>query len=300
MKSSNRFAYHGIAVVATLAVSCAARQTQPANIDTPSGTTSTVAVPDTREVSTNDLLDQMQKLGDTLTSLRADIDMQTTDGQSGERSSRVGSFLLQKRGEGDSRARVSLNKLIVEDDEDRKKIIPERIEYLLEGDWVIDRVYGRGLNDPGGRRETHRQIRKPGEKVDLLKLGEGPFPLPIGQPRDSVRAQFEVTRLPDDPEKAGLAGLELRPREETRLARRFHQIVIWIDLKDAMPRIIETVSASVELDPSTGKQTAIPGTETKKTVLTNVKINDAVTDQDFKLEEINVKEWSIVSQEYQE
>ena len=75
-------------------------------------------------------------------SLRADIDMQTNDAQSGDESSRTGSFLLQKRGEGDSRARVTLNKLIVEDD-DKKKIIPEKIEYLLEGDWVVDRVYGR-------------------------------------------------------------------------------------------------------------------------------------------------------------
>jgi hypothetical protein len=36
-------------------------------------------------------------------------------------------------------------------------------------------------------------VLRPGEKVNLLKLGEGPFPLPIGQKRDDVKRQFDVT-----------------------------------------------------------------------------------------------------------
>jgi hypothetical protein len=298
MMRANRLFSVSLTVVAIFAASCAARQTQP----TASTQASDVmpSAPTDGDISTNDLLDRMHTLGETLTSLRANIEMETSDGQSGAVSARTGNFLLQKRGEGDSRARVSLEKLIIIDDNDKRKVIPEEVEYLLEGDWVIDRVYGRSENDPGGRRETRRQIRKPGEKVDLLKLGEGPFPLPIGQPRDSVRAQFEVTRLPDDPEKPGLVGLELRPREQTRLAKRFHQIVIWIDQNDAMPRIIETVSADILINPDTGKQELVAGTESKKTTLSDVKINQPVADGDFKLEPIDVSNWNIVTQGYEE
>ena len=31
---------------------------------------------------------------------------------------------------------------------------------------------------------------KPGEKLNLLKLGEGPFPLPIGQKKEDVYANL--------------------------------------------------------------------------------------------------------------
>lgn len=293
---SNRLLSLWMAISATLAASCVAQQPSP----TPAPTGQTpAAVQSGDDVSTNDLLDRMHTLGQTLTSLRADIAMETTDNITGQGSTRTGSFLLQRRGDGDSRARVTLDKLI-NDDGDKPKIIPDKVEYLLEGDWVIDRVYGRGPNDPAGRRETHRQIRKPGEKVDLLKLGEGPFPLPIGQPRESVREQFEITRLPDDAEKPGLVGLELRPREQARLAKRFHQIIIWVDLKDAMPRVIETVSAEISVDPATGKQEIVSGTESKKTTLRDVKINQPIAEGDFKLEPIDEGNWTIVTQEYQE
>lgn len=286
------------------AASCPAQPPQPTT--RPHGAVlANGAPPAADEVSTNELLDRMHTLGQTLTSLRADVEMQTTDAIGGNVSSRVGTFLLQRRGEGDSRLHVVFEKLLVDNGEGNVRIIPEKIEYLLEGDWVVDRVYGRGPNDPGGKRETHRQIRKPGEKVDLLKLGEGPFPLPIGQPRDTVRAQFEVTRLPDDPEKPGLVGLELRPFEETRLARRFHQIVVWVDQKDAMPRVIETVSAEMAVvpdpaNPGSTKVEIAAGPESKRTTLSKVEINQAVDDSDFELKPIDASTWTIVHEQYKE
>lgn len=289
------------------ATSCSARQTPPAATQPAPADTTPVVVPadvSTVDPTTNDLLDRMHTLGETLTSLRANIDMTTEDAITGVPSSRLGTFLLQRHADGDSRAHVLFEKLIV-DDGVKPRIIPEKVEYLLEGDWVTDRVYGRGDSDPSGKRETRRQIRKPGQKVDLLKLGEGPFPLPIGQPRDSVCAQFEVTRLPDDPEKPGLIGLELRPREETRLARRFHQIILWVDAKDAMPRIIETINAETQFvpdpqNPGTSKPELVAGAESKKTTLSEVKINEPVTDADFKLPPIDEGKWSIVTEAYKE
>jgi outer membrane lipoprotein-sorting protein len=281
-------------VTTGVAASCAAQQPSSAE----PGPSARDALPDAA-LPTGELLERMHHLGQTLSSLRADVEMQTDDAQTGNLSIRSGTFLLERRPDGDSRARVVFDKLI-NDDGMQRKIINEKVEYLLDGDWVIDRVYGRSPNDPAGRRETHRQIRKPGEKVDLLQLGQGPFPLPIGQSPDSVRQQFEVTRLPDDPEKPNLIGLELRPREQTRLARQFHQIVIWVDQADAMPRVIETVSAENFVDPQTGKPELVAGTESKTTVLSEVKINAPVAEADFKLEPIDQSTWTIVTQEYRE
>lgn len=262
-------------LVTLLTTSCAAQmqstdsaQETPAPAATTSATTqpSATSVPaGASEVPTEDLLDAMEKLGVEMKTLKADVAMTDTDEATGDPSTRTGTIWLQRRGPGDTRGHVLFEKL-----EANHRIINDKIEYLLDGDWVTDRVYGRSANDPAGKRETRRQVRKSGDKTDLLKLGEGPFPLPIGQPRETVHDQFEVTKLaPDDKEKPGLVGLELRPRESNRLSQRFHTINVWVDPHDAMPRVVETI------DPNGG--------QSRSTKLTNVQINSGVTDQDFVL-----------------
>lgn len=269
-------------IVLLIASSCAAKpqavepaapaSTQPSATTIPAGAT---------EVPTDDLLDAMEKVGVEMKSLKADVAMKTDDPASGEDSTRSGTIWLQRRGPGDTRGHVIFEKLVAND-----RIIMEKIEYLLDGDWVIDRVYGRSADDKSGKRETHRQIRKPGDKADLLKLGQGPFPLPIGQPRDAVHEQFQVDKIPpDDVNHPGLVGLVLQPRETNRLRRQYETITVWVDPTDAMPRVVETIA------PDSGT--------VKTTTLTNVKINEGVTDADFVLAPVG-DDWSVVKEEYKD
>ena len=44
----------------------------------------------------------------------------------------------------------------------------EKTEYLLDGQWLIDRNYR-------AKNEVKREVLKRGQKMDLFKLGEGPF-----------------------------------------------------------------------------------------------------------------------------
>ena len=246
--------------------------TQPAATSIPAGST---------EVPTDELLDAMEKLGVEMRTLRAEVAMSELDAANGDDSTRSGTIWLQRRGPGDTRGRVLFEKLKA-----NNRTVAEKIEYLLDGDWVTDRVYGRGANDPAGKRETRRQVRAPGDKTDLLKLGEGPFPLPIGQPREAVHAQYLVTKLPpDEADKPGLVGLELRPRETNRLSRTYETIVVWVDPNDAMPRVVETV------DPNGGTA--------RTTRLSNVKINADVTDADFTLPPVG-DDWSVVTEAWKE
>lgn len=267
--------------VLLVASSCAAKPQATAEVPTtqPSATSIPVGA---SEVPTDDLLDAMEKVGVDMKSLKADVAMKESDPATGAESTRTGTIWLQRRGPGDTRGRVLFEKVNAND-----RIVLEKIEYLLDGDWVIDRVYGRGEGDASGKRETHRQIRKPGDKTDLLKLGEGPFPLPIGQSRDAVHEQFDVTKLlPDPTEKPGLVGLELRPRPSNRLSRRFEVINVWVDPHDAMPRVVETVAPD--------------GGAVKTTTLSNVKINEGVTDADFTLPPIDEKEWTVTTEPFQD
>jgi hypothetical protein len=256
-----------------VAPSCVAQTTQPTAPEMPAPTQPAAGPTD---IETNDLLDAMEKVGVELKSLRADLAMKESDSGTGAESIRTGTITMQRRAEGDTRGHVVFDKL-----ETDGRRIREKVEYLLDGDWVIDRVYPR----PGSSaepRETHRQVRRAGDKTDLLKLGDGPLPLPIGQPRDVVKAEFEVTRLPDDAEKPGLVGLELRPKPTNRLSTRFHMLTVWVDPTDAMPRVVQTMSPNQN--------------EMRETALTNVRLNEGVTDADFVLEPIDPAVWKIVKE----
>ena len=249
-------------LAASLFVSTALAQTQPAV-----------------DAGMDAMLDRLNVAGQTLTSLRADVTMQTTDNFGGN-SQRTGTILLQRRGEGDTRGRVNLDTFITGD-----KVIRDRLEYLLDGDWVTDRVYRRPGDATGGNRETSRQIRAPGTKTDLLKLGAGPFPLPIGQPPEVVRQQFDVAPLPADDSKPGMSGLKLTPKATNDLGRRFKWIAVWLKPGDALPAVIETT------DPEEST--------TQTTTLADVVVNGPVGDADFKLEPIDAS-WQVVREPFGE
>ena len=219
--------------------------------------------------SVNEALDALYDSGKTLTSLAADLSLDNSS-DLGEKTTKTGSFVLQRLANGDSRARVSFTKT-----KSGKKIFAERRDYLLSGTDLIDRDYTT-------KKQVTRQIRQQGEKVDFFKLGEGPFPLPIGQPRDEVLANFEVTEEANT-DATVLAVVTLTPKPKTKMAESFRWIRVTIDRQTKLPRVIATLSGS-------GNEK-----ERNTATLTNVRVNDAVTDADFTLEPLKpADQWSLV------
>jgi outer membrane lipoprotein-sorting protein len=220
------------------------------------------------EMSADAALDALDQRGQGLKSFDADVKLTETDESTQLSSTRTGHVWFQKKPADDARLRVLLDKK-----EDKTKIIDEKIEYLLDGGWLDDRDYNK-------RIEVRRQILKPGEKVNLLKLGEGPFPLPIGQKKEDVKKLFDVTKVkPDKEDPAGTVHLELKPIKGTQFARKFSAIDVWVDTKTGMPRRIDTLDL---------KQTT-----TRSTELTDVRINPDLTDADFNLEKIQAQNWNV-------
>jgi outer membrane lipoprotein-sorting protein len=129
------------------------------------------------------------------------------------------------------------------------------------------------------RTQVTRRVLKPGQKLDPLKLGEGPFPLPIGQDPAEVLKNFDVVLKPlgkDDPPGTTHAGLT--PRPGTRFARKFQSIDVFVDPKTHFPTRIETVDRD--------------GVTTHTTDLSNIKINQGLKDIDFQLPEPG-KDWGV-------
>jgi hypothetical protein len=224
--------------------------------------------------SVEQVLDALDRRGRDLRTMTATVKLAERDAALGDKTSRSGRFWLENRADGSQRARVLF---------DRKdangRATEEKIEYLLDGGKLIDRNYTRKI-------EVTRVILRPGEKMNLLKLGEGPFPLPIGQRREDVLRNFEVTRVAAKPDGPGSSvHVRMDPKSGTSLARRFKAVDVWVGTDDELPRRIETLDSN---------ETTVTTTD-----LTDLKINGPVTDADFRLPPIDDK-WERIEEAFQD
>lgn len=81
---------------------------------------------------------------------------------------------------------IQFDKLAFGNREEEKKQI-----YNFDGEWLVERF-------PDEKRMVKRQVVRPGESFDPLKIGEGPLPIPIGQKKAEILARYDATLLPPD------------------------------------------------------------------------------------------------------
>ncbi len=117
-------------------------------------------------------------------------------------------------------------------------------EYIFDGEWLVEKF----IND---KQFIKRQMVAPGEHWDPLRLGEGPFPVPIGQRRADILREF-VAELSADPaegldhprliEQAQQSHqLVLRPRPELEATADYEIVRIWYDRQTLLPRMIRAL-----------------------------------------------------------
>lgn len=226
------------------------------------------------------VLSALEARGAGLKDFRADVTLWTTDSATLTTDKRTGVVWYQKQAPGDERIRV--------DFKTRKKndgrAVVEQLEYMLDDGWLTER-------DHAVMKQIRRQVLKPGEKTDLLKLGEGPFPLPLGQRADDVLKLFDVKKLDplqdidtDNPPPADTVRIRLTPKAGSQFADDFQTIDVWVDLKTQMPARIETLD--------------IHGATIRTTDLANVKINTSMGDDMFKLEKLDYSKWKDESETF--
>jgi hypothetical protein len=220
--------------------------------------------------SLDSVLDALNHRGKDLKGFSADVALHTTDNRTGEDSAQLGKVVYDA-GAGNSRIKVSFDKREIETGDGKRMTQKQRLDYVLENGWLTDRDYQKKL-------EVRRQVLRPGQQMNLLKLGEGPFPLPIGQDKEDVKKQFETAKIPpaaDDPK--GTVHVRLSPKPGTQFEKRFRQIDVFVDPKSNMPSRIDTVERA--------------GT-TRSTELSNLKLNAGVKPDDFALPNIDKEGWN--------
>ena len=220
----------------------------------------------------DEVLDALDARGKDLEDFSAKVQLTDTDPDSGESTINTGTVLLQRLGPGDARIRIAFSQQQV-----GNKIFTVNHVYTLDKGTLDERDYIK-------QTETTRQVFKPGEKVDLFRLGEGPFPLPIGQKKEDVHQSFDVQKIPADPtDPPNTVHLKLTPKDHTPLAKNFKTIDVWVDTVTIMPRRIQTED--------------ITQSSQRTTDLTDLKINTGATDKDFTQPPVSAK-WDVVVEPY--
>jgi outer membrane lipoprotein-sorting protein len=238
-------------------------------------TTAPSTQPLTKDSSIDDILDALDARGKDFKTFTADVKQSDSDTTFADVTSKSGKVWYQDLGDGKARIRVSFDSVQHNDSPPKK----DQVDYELIDGKLIYRNYQTHKQDT-------RQIIRPGEKINLLKLGEGPFPLPIGQPKDEVHKQFDVKKpdaTKDDP--ANTVGLQLTPNPDSRFARKFKWINVWVDLTTHMPLRVATRDHNETMDQTTD--------------LSNVQINPAIKDSDFDLGELKGN-WDQTEEAYQD
>lgn len=145
--------------------------------------------------------------------------------------------------DGSARFAIRFEKLVV------GRALRERPKYFIfDGQWLAE-------IDPERKQFIRRQVVGPNERFDPLKLGEGPFPLPLGQDKRGVLAVFHARLLPltdeeeQDRDTEGTRHLRLTPRtteDGRRKLSDFDRVDIWYDARSLLPRKVVTIEGKIE------------------------------------------------------
>jgi len=132
----------------------------------------------------------------------------------------------------------------------------ERRQMVFDGEWLVEK------ND-AEKTFTARQVTKPGEPIDPLRLGEGPMPLPIGQRKEDILRRFDAALLPpaegvgapddaDEDERTmaerriafveNTYQLHLVPHERTARDLGLSDVRLWYEKGTLFPRLARTVT----------------------------------------------------------
>ncbi|MHC4429735.1 MAG: hypothetical protein ACYS0D_14205 [Planctomycetota bacterium] len=226
-------------------------------------------------VADNPVLDLLTRLEGAQAGIRdfqARIDYRIRDEAFGRTEQRLGQLVYDAGGEC-RRLGVLLKHFII-----RNRMQQQRKDFIFDCDWLIE-------VDHEAKLFQKRQIVPPGEEFDPLKLGEGPFPLPIGQRADEVLARFDVELLesPSDEwvaaqllRRPATEGMLLVPKPGTELAKEFTRLEIFYDAATLIPIVIDARE---------------PNGRRKIVILSNLELNKGIDPSLLMVEDPDPKEW---------
>lgn len=174
------------------------------------------------------ILAALERVGAEMKDFQAKIVYETFDDLTQETSRRFGTLVLEGTGMSRRFAIVFERMQVISHEpgaEDKVRSDSSRDHWIYSDGWLTE------INLEL-KSVIKRQVMEPGKQFDPLKLGEGPFPLPIGQPKTTVLEQFDVTlcELPLVPllrSVTDVDGLKLVPKPGTAMAKDYADVRVF-------------------------------------------------------------------------
>jgi hypothetical protein len=187
------------------------------------------------------LLDTLERSADDLRTFTASIHYEVEDALLGEKVIRKGELIYRVEPGGGKKSFAILFESKIANGRKRDQLK----HYVFSDGWFVEVDHEEKLF-------IKRQVVAEGGEYDPLKLGEGPFPVPIGQPRADVLARFEVSliELPDAGPlaklkgKTAVDGLRLIPRPDSAVAKDFARIELFYDRDTRLPVGIDLIEVN--------------------------------------------------------
>lgn len=199
----------------------------------------------------NQLLDALETADADIRQLSAKILYEREYALAGDVQTRDGSvaFVVTEKPEGGtSRAfAVVFETTIV-----GERSEPDGRTFVFDGQWLTERI-------PEEKLVLRRQVAPPGADFDPLRIGEGPLPLPLGQKKADILANYDAQlRSPEDGIKErddlitftkGCAQLMLVPNEVRAPQDDFEEIRLWYKRDEAglLPRMAMTLNKTGDI-----------------------------------------------------
>lgn len=246
--------------VLLISAGCLAADNTPSTPASKPAPAAAAARPSSGNPKADAILDRLDEKGRAIKGLKCRVIYKYVTVEPVEDSQIKEGDLLFARGEPNPRFVIHFEKLIADG-----LTKPTGEYFAFDGRWLTER------NDRA-RTIVKREIARAGERMDPFRLGKGPFPLPLGQKREDILANFAVT-LADfvvgDP--PGADHLHCIPVPRTELATKYSRVEIFVDRRQELPvRIVcERISDGnrIEVD------------------LKDININEAPAGSRFQIEE---------------
>lgn len=175
------------------------------------------------------ILDRLEKKGDTVDSIEAAIAFTKIDPALDETQEYKGILRFKQ-------AKPNPRFLIRFDEHKQDQVVRQKKQWhAFDGQWYIETRDDSNVI-------TKRQVVRPGETLEVFKLGRGPFPLPFGQKKADILKHFSVVLVPPSPkDPPQTEHLACTPLPSSDLAKKYATVHFHIDKTLDLPVRVQTV-----------------------------------------------------------
>ena len=173
------------------------------------------------------ILDKLEQAGNSHKTLKADVVYTVVSRLDGDTQTRTGfvAFAGKTKTEPD-KFRISFKTLKLGEDGRKTR---EKIDYIFDGYWFT-------IAKHKIKTLTRLQVATKNQKIEPMRIGSGPFPIPFGQKANDMIRMLEIsTRKARRSDPKNCYYLKLIPRKKYRNQMNFKRMEMWISKDNNMP-----------------------------------------------------------------